>query len=173
MCSGHTLTNPSMQSNVSRYTPRALSLASAFIVTATMIACGKEKPSGRTAATGSSSPGSGTQQLGAPADGTWQSQAGDYGNTRYSPLHQIDARNASQLQSAWSFSTGYTHGHEGAPLVVGNTMFIVTPFPNVAYALDLTKTAPTLKWKFDPHPDPVAIGKACCDIVNRGWAYAD
>jgi alcohol dehydrogenase (cytochrome c) len=142
-------------------------------MTATIVACGKEKPSGRTAAIGSSSATSAAQQLGAPADGTWQSQAGDYGNTRYSPLQQIDARNASQLQGAWSFSTGFTHGHEGAPLVVGSTMFIVTPFPNVAYALDLTKTAPTIKWKFDPHADPVAIGKACCDIVNRGWAYAD
>lgn len=138
-----------------------------------LAACGKEQPEARTASSGSP-PAAGTAgAIGAPADGTWQMQAGDYANTRFSPLNQITVANASQLQLAWSFSTGYTHGHEGAPLVVGNTMYIVTPFPNVAYAIDLTKAAPTLKWKFEPHPDPVAIGKACCDIINRGWAYAD
>ena len=33
--------------------------------------------------------------------------------------------------------------------------------------------APPIKWKFDPNPSPQAIGKACCDAVIRGWAYAD
>ncbi|HZE09696.1 MAG TPA: PQQ-binding-like beta-propeller repeat protein, partial [Gemmatimonadaceae bacterium] len=145
-----------------------------LLMAVTIWACGRGSTPGREATNGSAPGGSGASAgIGAPADGTWPMQAGDYANTRYSPLNQITAANATQLQMAWSFSTGYTHGHEGAPLVVGNTMYIVTPFPNVAYALDLTKPQPTLKWKFEPHPDPVAIGKACCDIVNRGWAFAD
>ncbi len=136
--------------------------------------CGRGSTPGREAKNGSAPVTSAAASgIGAPADGTWPMQAGDYANTRYSPLSQINTSNATQLQMAWSFSTGYTHGHEGAPLVVGTTMYIVTPFPNVAYALDLTKSQPTLKWKFEPHPDPIAIGKACCDIVNRGWALAD
>src|SRR3546814_6994057 len=52
-------------------------------------------------------------------------------------------------------------------------MFLVTPYPNVAYALDLTKPGAPIKWKYEPHPSPMAIGKACCDAVNRGPTYAD
>ncbi|MFN2570830.1 MAG: PQQ-dependent dehydrogenase, methanol/ethanol family, partial [Gemmatimonadales bacterium] len=111
--------------------------------------------------------------IGAPANGTWEMQAADYANTRYAPLDQIDTANVQRLQLAWSFATGYTHGHEGAPLVDRNTLYIVTPYPNTAYALDLSAHPPTIRWKFEPHPDPVAIGKACCDIVNRGWVLAD
>src|SRR3546814_2786427 len=52
-------------------------------------------------------------------------------------------------------------------------MFLVTPYPNVAYALDRTKPGAPIKWKYEPHPSPMAIGKACCDAVNRGPTYAD
>ena len=38
-----------------------------------------------------------------------------------------------------TFSTGVNAGHEAAPLIVNNAMYIVTPWPNVLYALDLTK----------------------------------
>ncbi|MEP7140791.1 MAG: PQQ-binding-like beta-propeller repeat protein, partial [Caldimonas sp.] len=111
----------------------------------------------------------------APGDppGEWHSQARDYANTRYSPLDQITAANVAKLRVAWSFSDGTPNGHEAAPLVVGDTMYIVTPFPNLAYALDLTKAGAPIKWSYDPKPTPLAIGKACCDTVNRGSAYAD
>ena len=65
------------------------------------------------------------------------------------------------------------YGHEGAPLVVGDTMYLVTPYPNIAYALDLSKPGAPIKWSFAPNPSPMAIGKACCDAVLRGWALAD
>src|SRR5512137_2208804 len=76
----------------------------------------------------------------APNDppGEWHSQARDYANTRYSPLDQITRENVSHLKMAWTFSDGVQDGHEGAPLVVGDTMYVVAPFPDVAYALDLT-----------------------------------
>jgi lanthanide-dependent methanol dehydrogenase len=111
----------------------------------------------------------------APGDepGQWTRQARDYANTRYSPLTQISQKNVTQLRIAWTFSDGELYGHEGAPLVVGDTMYLVTPFPNIAYALDLTKPGAPIKWVFQPNPDPRAIGEACCDKVLRGWAYAD
>ncbi|MEO8974372.1 MAG: PQQ-dependent dehydrogenase, methanol/ethanol family, partial [Casimicrobiaceae bacterium] len=70
----------------------------------------------------------------APNDppGEWHSQARDYANTRYSPLDQITAANVAKLRIAWSFSDGTSNGHEAAPLVVGDTMYLVTPFPNLA-----------------------------------------
>jgi len=57
--------------------------------------------------------------------------------------------------------------------VVGDTLYILAPFPNDAYALDLSKPGAPIKWTYTPDPSPMAIGKACCDIVNRGAAYAD
>ena len=111
----------------------------------------------------------------APGDppGEWRSQARDYANTRYSTLADINAANASRLKIAWTFSDGTQNGHEAAPLVMGDTMYLVTPFPNIAYALDLGKPGAPIKWSFAPNPSPVAIGKACCDTVNRGGALVN
>jgi len=111
----------------------------------------------------------------APNDppGEWHSQARDYANTRYSTLHQIDTSNAAKLRIAWTFSDGTENGHEAAPLVVDNTMYVVTPFPDILFALDLTKAGEPIKWSFKPDPSPTAKGKACCDTVNRGVTWAD
>lgn len=98
--------------------------------------------------------------------------AGDFANTRFSRLAQITTGNVGQMKLAWTFSTGLVRGHEAAPLVVNNTMFVVTPFPNYLYALDLTRPGAPLKWKYDPKPASAAQGVACCDVVNRGAAYA-
>jgi len=103
----------------------------------------------------------------------WPMPAHDYASTRYSPLGDITAANASTLKLAWTFSTGVLRGHEAAPLVVGATMYIVTPYPNVVYALDLTRPGAPMRWKFEPRPEAFAQGVACCDVVNRGLAYAD
>jgi len=111
----------------------------------------------------------------APNDppGEWRSQARDYANTRYSTLDQINTANVSRLRVAWTFSDGTLNGHEAAPLVVDNTMYVVTPFPDILYALDLTRAGEPIKWTFKPNPAPMAKGKACCDTVTRGVAYAN
>jgi PQQ-dependent dehydrogenase (methanol/ethanol family) len=105
--------------------------------------------------------------------GEWWLPALDFANSRYSELDQINAENVQDLQVVTTWSTGIPRGHEGNPLVVGSTMYVVTPFPNYLMAFDMTKPGYALKWKFEPHPDPTAVGKACCDLVNRGAAYAD
>ena len=109
----------------------------------------------------------------AKEDGQWTMPGKDYGSTRFSGLNQITAANAKQLKPVWSFSTGVLGGHEGQPLVVGSTMYVVTPYPNVVYAFDLTKEGYPLKWKYRPFVNPSSIGIACCDVVNRGAQYAD
>jgi len=114
-----------------------------------------------------------TVRAASPADGEWTMAARDHASTRFSPLAQITTRNAKDLALAFTFSTGVVRGHEAAPLVVGATMYLVTPYPNLLYALDLSKPGAPLKWKFDPKPDAGAQGVACCDVVNRGAAYAD
>ncbi|MGE5526826.1 MAG: methanol/ethanol family PQQ-dependent dehydrogenase [Rhodospirillaceae bacterium] len=105
--------------------------------------------------------------------GEWMMVAGDYANTRYSELGQINVDNAASLKLVHTFSTGVVKGHEAAPLVVAATMYLVTPYPNVVYALDLAKPGMPVKWKFEPKPLAAAQGVACCDVVNRGLAYSD
>jgi alcohol dehydrogenase (cytochrome c) len=100
----------------------------------------------------------------------WAIPTGDYANTRYSKLDQINAGNVKKLQVAWTFSTGVLRGHEGAPLVIGDVMYFSTPFPNIVYALDLNNDGRIL-WKYEPKQDPSVIPVMCCDTVNRGVAY--
>ncbi len=106
-------------------------------------------------------------------DGQWGRPARDFASTRYSALNQITVDNVKQLKLAWSFSTGVNRGQEAAPLVVGTTMYVVTPYPNILYALDLSKPGGPMKWKYEPKPAAAAQGVACCDVVNRGATYAD
>ena len=107
------------------------------------------------------------------AEGEWVMPARDYASSRYSTLAQITSGNAKNLRAAWTFSTGVLRGHEGQPLVVNKTMYLVTPYPNVAYAIDLTQSGYPLKWKYRPDNAQQAVGTACCDVVNRGAAYSD
>ncbi|HET7601195.1 MAG TPA: PQQ-dependent dehydrogenase, methanol/ethanol family, partial [Gemmatimonadales bacterium] len=81
---------------------------------------------------------SGAWTLNAP-EGEWYITGRDYSLQRFSPLKQITTSNVQNLKAAWSFSTGTLRGHEGNPLVVGNVMYVHTSFPNIVYALDLSK----------------------------------
>jgi PQQ-dependent dehydrogenase (methanol/ethanol family) len=102
----------------------------------------------------------------------WVMPTGDYANHRYSALKQITKDNVGKLQVAWTFSTGVLRGHEGAPLVIGDVMYLHAPFPNTVYALDLNNDGKIL-WQYEPKQDPNVIPVMCCDTVNRGLAYAD
>jgi alcohol dehydrogenase (cytochrome c) len=104
-------------------------------------------------------------------DGQWVRPAKDFASSRYSALSQITVGNVGNLRVAWTFSTGVERGQEAAPLVADNTMYVVTPFPNILYALDLTKAGAPTKWTYKPQPESAAQGVACCDVVNRGAAY--
>jgi lanthanide-dependent methanol dehydrogenase len=102
----------------------------------------------------------------------WVMPTGNYANHRFSQLKQITADNVGKLQVAWTFSTGVLRGHEGGPLIVGNVMYVHTPFPNSVFALDLNQEGRIL-WKYEPKQDPNVIPVMCCDTVNRGPSYAD
>jgi PQQ-dependent dehydrogenase (methanol/ethanol family) len=101
----------------------------------------------------------------------WAMQSGDVSNQRYSELKQINSKNAKDLQVAWMFSTGVLRGHEGGPLVIGDTMYLHSPFPNKVFALALEDQS--IRWKYEPKQDPTVIPVMCCDTVNRGLAYAN
>jgi PQQ-dependent dehydrogenase (methanol/ethanol family) len=101
----------------------------------------------------------------------WAIWGGNYAGQRYSELDQITAENVGSLQVAWTFSTGVLRGHEGGPMVIGNTLYVHTPFPNKVFAMNLEDQ--TIKWMYEPKQDPNVIPVMCCDTVNRGLAYAD
>jgi alcohol dehydrogenase (cytochrome c) len=104
-------------------------------------------------------------------EGEWHMPGRDYGLQRFSPLAQINTANVANLKAAWTFSTGTLRGHEGNPLVIGTTMYVHTSFPNIVYALDLSKEGAPQIWKYTPNQSADAIPIACCDLVNRGTAY--
>ena len=110
----------------------------------------------------------------APAeDGQWTMPTKNFAGTRYSELSEINTQNAKNLQVAFTFSTGVNKGQELSPLVIGSTMYVLSPYPNILYALDLSQPGAPMKWQYNPKPDAAAQGVACCDVVNRGPTYAN
>jgi PQQ-dependent dehydrogenase (methanol/ethanol family) len=108
----------------------------------------------------------------APANADWTIPLGSYSAIRHSSLKQIDKTNAAKMKMAWSMSTGTLRGQEGQPLVVGNMMYFESSYPNYVYAVNLDDVG-KIVWKFSPEQDKFAPSVACCDVVNRGVAYAD
>lgn len=130
------------------------------IVLAAILAC----------AVGTSASGQSLEEL-SRDDSQWVMAGKNHRLTRFSGLDQISSETVGDLQVAWTFSTGVVAGHEAAPLVIGDTMYIVTPWPNILYALDIRDGS--LKWQFHPRTQRAAKGVACCDVVNRGAVYYD
>jgi len=120
-------------------------------------------------------PGYSLAQVESAASGNeWTTALGTTQGTRYSSLAQINSGNVGTLYEERVIKTSTAGGHEGQPLVVniyGNMrMFVVTPWPNKLIALD---TAGKTLWTYTPDTSEYARGVACCDVVNRGAAYAD
>jgi lanthanide-dependent methanol dehydrogenase len=153
-------------------------IRSSVLVLAVLAACGRGDSPLNTSSTKPSVPtvpgALPTIQLVAPLPtGEWQLPAGDLAHTRFSPLAQIDTKTVKGLHIVATHTTGVPRGHEGGPLVVGSTMYVVTPFPNDLIAYDLSKEGQPQRWRFQPHPNPRSVGIACCDVVNRGASYAN
>jgi PQQ-dependent dehydrogenase (methanol/ethanol family) len=113
-------------------------------------------------------------------DEYWVMPNGDFANTRYSKLDQINAGNAPKLQAAWTFSTGVLRGHEGGPLVLPgsatglehDTLYVNAPFPNNTFAINLDTLE--VVWEYVPiQNQDETVPVMCCDTVNRGVAFGD
>nr|WP_275199219.1 PQQ-dependent dehydrogenase, methanol/ethanol family [Bradyrhizobium sp. CSA207] len=102
----------------------------------------------------------------------WAIAGHDYGNTRFSPLKQITSENVGKLQLAYSLSLASLRSNESSPVVIGDTLYVTTSWgPKYVYAVNAATGAQ--KWTYQPDiPDDV-LQYACCDVNNRGVAYAD
>jgi len=104
--------------------------------------------------------------------GDWLSYGRTQGETRYSPLKQIDTGNAGRLGLSWTYTLGAGGGNqETTPLVWNNTLYGITNW-SVVFALD-ARTGKEL-WRWDPEVNQAAVRpKMCCGTVNRGIALYD
>ena len=102
-------------------------------------------------------------------DGDWLSYGLTPGETRYSPLKQIDASNVKRLGLVWSYVVGDGGGdQEATPLMWNNTVFGVTNW-SIVFAVD-ARTGKE-KWRWDPEVNRTTTrDKLCCGVVNRGLA---
>jgi PQQ-dependent dehydrogenase (methanol/ethanol family) len=107
-----------------------------------------------------------------PMAGSWITYGLTQGETRYSPLDQINASNVGKLGLAWSVELGAGGGgQEATPLVWNNTIYAITTW-SVVYAIDARDRKEL--WRWDPEINQSAVpGKMCCGVVNRGLAISN
>lgn len=107
----------------------------------------------------------------AAAAGTdWPMSGQDLGANRYTTLSEITPANVRNLQQAWTYHLKPANAapntrlrmSQDIPLVIGNTMYIVSPYGQ-AIALDATTGAE--KWKYDLPDGDIPTSNA------RGAAY--
>ena len=115
------------------------------------------------------SPTPGTQQKD-HSDKDWSSHGKTPKEQRFSPLQTINRQNVSQLGLDWHYEFDTRRGQEATPLVIDGTIFTTTAWSKV-YALD--GETGKLLWSHDPKVPGKAAAKGCCDVVNRGVAYAN
>ncbi|MEM8981809.1 MAG: PQQ-dependent dehydrogenase, methanol/ethanol family [Pseudomonadota bacterium] len=101
----------------------------------------------------------------------WFTTGGQFGETHYSSLQQINRANVSNLGFAWDYPLYSRRGIESTPVIVDGVVFGTGNWGSV-YAVN-AKTGERV-WEFRPQLDGQIAKDACCDIVNRGVAvWAD
>jgi alcohol dehydrogenase (cytochrome c) len=102
----------------------------------------------------------------------WPVYGGDTGNTRYSVLDRITPANVGKLKVAWALQLGSLRSQESTPVVVGDTLYVTSSHgPKHVFAVD-ARTG-NVRWRYSPEV-PAGIDQfACCDVNNRGVAYAN
>jgi quinoprotein glucose dehydrogenase len=103
----------------------------------------------------------------------WPAYANDAGGTHYSSLRGITKDNVNKLTVAWTYRTGALQpetrlnkkaAFEAIPLMVGGTLYVITPF-NKVIALD--PATGKEKWAYDPGVDR---GEDYSEVTSRGVA---
>jgi PQQ-dependent dehydrogenase (methanol/ethanol family) len=108
----------------------------------------------------------------ADSGAAWGIYGGDTANTRYSSLDKINTGNVQQLKVAWALQLGSVRSQESTPILVGDTLYVTSSFgPKNVFAVD-AKTG-TVRWRYSPDVPGGIDQFACCDVNNRGVAYAN
>ena len=99
--------------------------------------------------------GPGMTLPGAAGDEAWAGTGGDPGGSQFSPLKGIDTGNIARLAIAWVYHSGEAarggefqrSRAEQIPLVIGDTLYLCTPFHRVVAIDAMTGRE---RWAFDP-----------------------
>jgi quinohemoprotein ethanol dehydrogenase len=106
-----------------------------------------------------------------PNDVEWTRNGGNPDEQRYSKLNQVTVDNVGKLGLAWFAEIAERGGYQSTPLVIDGIMYMTAPWSSL-YAFD-ARSGKQL-WKIDPQaPREIAATSICCNISNRGAAYAD
>ncbi|MEQ9401352.1 MAG: pyrroloquinoline quinone-dependent dehydrogenase [Longimicrobiales bacterium] len=144
----------------------------AFLLSAVLAACAAD----------ADAPGAGASGWTAAAD-EWAFYGGDAGGSRYSALDAVDRGNVASLEVAWTWDTGdlpvpgpmqpipgqhvQAGSFEATPVVVGDTMYLTTPYNRVV-ALDAATGAEY--WSYDPRTVEWGRPPNGTGLVHRGVA---
>ena len=97
----------------------------------------------------------------------WRSHGRNYGETRFSPLAEIDVDNVDKLGLAWYHQFPSNRGMESTPIVVDGVIYVTGTWSRV-YAFDARSGE--MLWQYDPEVPGIWAVHVCCDVVNRGVA---
>ena len=102
----------------------------------------------------------------------WHFYGGDAGSTKYSPLDQIDAENANELEIVWrwkanNFGARPDHNWEVTPLMVNGTLYLTAGTRRDAVAIDPTTGETLWMYRFEEG----IRGVRAVRPPNRGLAY--
>jgi alcohol dehydrogenase (cytochrome c) len=92
-----------------------------------------------------------------------------YHNQRYSPLKQINTKNARKLRPVWAYSLNNPQSQESQPIVHEGVMYVTTHNSTVA----LDPVTGKQIWKQEIELPQDVFKMACCGILNRGAAILD
>ena len=102
----------------------------------------------------------------------WPVYGGDTSNTRYSTLDKITPANVGKLKVAWALQLGSLRSQESTPVVIGDTLYVTSSHgPKNVFAVDARSGA--VRWRYSPEVPSGIDQFACCDVNNRGVAYAN
>jgi PQQ-dependent dehydrogenase (methanol/ethanol family) len=108
----------------------------------------------------------------ADSGAAWGVYGGDIANTRHSSLARINTGNVHQLRVAWALQLGSVRSQESTPILVGDTLYVTSSFgPKNVFAVD-ARTG-MVRWRYSPEVPGGIDQFACCDVNNRGVAYAN
>src|SRR6185437_135270 len=91
---------------------------------------------------------------------------------QYSAADEIRVNDVGHLTLRRTIAIGQHGGYAGAPVVDGDRLFVVTPFPHTVLAIDLAGTDPAELWRYSPSPEGAASGLASTDVTTGGIALS-
>src|SRR4051794_18900144 len=87
---------------------------------------------------------------------------------QYSAADEVRVDDVGHLTLSRAIAIGQHGGYAGAPVVAGDRLFVITPFPHTVLAIDLSGADAAELWRYSPHPNGGVFGLASTDVTTGG-----